>query len=371
MGEPLPIVIDGSLGEGGGQALRTALSLSAVTGRPFAIHRIRAGGPRPGLQPQDLHAVRAVAGLCGAEVDGAEPGSARLELRPGRPVAAASLDVDLGGAGSAPLLLQTLCWPLALAGGTSRLTLRGGTHLRRGPTFHDLAMVWAPAVARLGFGVELGLQEAGFAPEGGGAMTAEIRPAHPMPPLDLRQRGMLREAEVLAVVGGLPFEVAERLALGALRRLRDIGVAAEATRMPVPARRSSGFQVLVAAQFDRTRGGHGAVGEKGEPPDRVAEAAVRAFDRFLRGGAAVDRFLGEQLLLPAALAASGRVALPGLVPVTRYTVAAVTRRLTTTAEVIRRFLDVEIAVVGGEESEGEVRIQPPGGGAEVVALRGG
>jgi len=370
MGEPLPIVIDGSLGEGGGQALRTALSLSAVTGRPFAIHRVRAGGPRPGLQPQDLVAARAVADLCGAELIGAEPGSARLELRPGRPVAPADLEIDLGAAGSAPLLLQTLCWPLSLAGGPSRLTLRGGTHLRRSPTFHDLAMLWAPAVARLGFGVELGLQEAGFAPEGGGAMSAEIRPAHPMPPLDLRQRGMLREAEVTAVVGGMPFDVAERLAAGALRRLRDIGVAAEATRMPVPARRSSGCQLLVTAQFDRTRSGNGVVGEPGQPPDRVAEAAVRDFDRFLRGGAAVNRFLGEQLLLPAALVASGRVAVPGLVPVTRYTVSAVTRHLITTAEVVRRFLDVEVAVVGGEEAEGEVRVQPPGGGAEVVALRG-
>jgi RNA 3'-terminal phosphate cyclase (ATP) len=111
------------------------------------------------------------------------------------------------------------------------------------------------------------------------------------------------------------------------------------------------------------------VGAPGEPPDKVAEAAVQAFDGFLRGGAALDRFLGEQLVLPAALAASGRVALPGLVPATRYTVAAVTGHLLTAAEVARRFLDVEVAVLGAEGAEGEVRIQPPGGGAEVVALR--
>jgi len=369
MGDPLPIVIDGSLGEGGGQALRTALPLAAITGRPFSLHRIRAGSAAPGLQPRDLIAVRAVAGLCGAELRGAEPRSPRLEVRPTRPVAPVELSLDAGGDGSAPLLLQTLCWPLALAAGGSFLTLRGVTHARGGPSFHDLALLWAPAVARLGFGVELALQAAGFAPEGGGTMTAEIRPAHPMPPLDLRHRGTLREAEVMAVVSGRDFEVADRLVAGALRRLRDIGVAAEASRLPVPAGGGSGCQVLVVAQFDRTRGGSGAVGASGVPPDRVAEAAVQAFGRFLGCGAALDPFLGEQLVLPAALAASGRVALPGLVPATRYTVSSVTRQLSTTAEVVRRFLEVEIAVVGGEGSEGEVRIQPPGGGAEVVALR--
>jgi RNA 3'-terminal phosphate cyclase (ATP) len=156
---------------------------------------------------------------------------------------------------------------------------------------------------------------------------------------------------------------------GALRRLRDIGVAAEATRLPVPVRGPAGCQLLVVAQFDRTRGGSSASGAPGAPADRVAEASVQAFDRFLRCGAALDPHLGEQLLLPAALAASGRVALPGLVPTTRYTVAAVTRELVTAVEVVRRFLPVEIAVVGAEGGEGEVRIQPPGGGAEVLALR--
>ncbi|MBI5066633.1 MAG: RNA 3'-phosphate cyclase [Deltaproteobacteria bacterium] len=370
MGQPLPIVIDGSLGEGGGQALRTALPLSAITGRAFGIHRIRAGAPEPGLLPRDVSLVRAVAGLCGADLTGAEPGSTRLEFRPREKVEAGERTIDLAGAGSAPLLLQTLSWPLALAGGPSRLTLRGATHLRGAPTFHDLALVWAPAVARLGFGVELGLQEAAFAADGAGSMTADIRPAHPMPPLDLRHRGMLRDAEVVAVVGGMGFDVAERLAASTLRRLRDAGVAAEATRLPVPSRGAAGCQVMVVAQFDRTRGGSGAVGAPGDPPDKVAETAVRAFDGFLRGGAALDRFLGEQLVLPAALAASGRVALPGLVPATRYTVASVTGHLLTAAEVARRFLDVEVSVLGGEGTEGEVRIQPPGGGAEVVALRG-
>jgi RNA 3'-terminal phosphate cyclase (ATP) len=369
MSSDLPIVLDGSAGEGGGQILRTALALSAITGKAFAVHRIRANRIKPGLRPQHREATRATAALCDAEVTGAEVGSARVEFRPRRKAEAGRFSFDIGTAGSAPLLFQTLCWPLALAGSTSELTLRGGTHQQYSPTFHYLALVWAPAVARLGFGFELEMQEAGFYPEGGGEITARVQPGHAMPPLDLRHRGTLTEVQAVAMVGGLSFEIADRLAARATRGLRDIGVAAEATRLPVPARLSSGAHLLLVAAFERTRAGHGAVGERGKAPERTAEEAVDQLQRFLAGGAAVDRHLGDQLLLPAALCAAGLVpSPPGLAPITRYSVAEVTKHLTTNAEVIRRFLDVEIAVLGREGEEGEVRVQAPGAGGEVVSL---
>jgi RNA 3'-terminal phosphate cyclase (ATP) len=365
----LPIVLDGSQGEGGGQILRTALSLAAITGRGFTIHRIRANRIKPGLRPQHREAARALAQLCDAEVAGAEVGSQRLEFQPRRPVAPGRFVFDIGTAGSAPLLFQTLCWPLALAGGSSELTLRGGTHQQYSPTFHYLALVWAPAVARLGFTFELAMQEAGFYPQGGGEITAGVHPAHPMPPLDLRHRGTLGEVQVVAMVAGLGYEIADRLASRAVRGLRDIGVAAEATRLPVPARLSGGSHLLLVAAFERTRAGHGAIGEKGTAPERTAEEAVKEMEAFLAGRAAVDRHLGDQLLLPAALSAAGLLRPPpGVVPTTRYTVAAVTKHLATNAGVVRRFLDVEIAVLGREEEEGEVRVQPPGAAGEVVPL---
>ena len=365
----IAIVLDGSAGEGGGQILRTALALSATTGRAFAIHRIRAQRIKPGLRPQHREAILATASLCAAEVEGAEVGSSRLEFRPAGRVAPGEHAFDIGTAGSTPLLFQTLCWPLALAGGPSQLTLRGGTHQQHSPTFHDLALVWAPAVARLGFRFDVALQAAGFYPEGGGEITAAIQPAHPMPPLDLRHRGTLEEVEVVAMVGGLPFAVAERLAERALRKLRDIGIAADATRVPVPARCSVGSHLLLVASFERTRAGFGALGDRGQTPDRAADEAVSACARFLEGGGAVDRYLGDQLLLPAAILAAGLVPPPpGIVPTTRYTVSAVTKHLVTTAEVVKRFLDVEIAVLGREEEEGEVRVQPPGAGVEVLPM---
>lgn len=371
MAGDLPIVLDGGAGEGGGQILRTALALSAITGTPFAIHRVRANRLKPGLRAQHREAARATAQLCDAEVRGAEVGSGRLEFRPRRRAQPGEHAFDIGTAGSAPLLFQTLCWPLALAPGPSRLTLRGGTHQAHAPSFHYLALVWAQGVARLGFRVELALQAAGFYPEGGGEFTATVHPAHSMPPLDLRTRGTLLETEVLSTVAGLPFQIAERQAERALKRLRDLGIAAQAQCVPLPARASRGSHLLVVSRFERCRAGHGALGEKGKPAETVADEAVGALAEFLARGAAVDRHLGDQLLLPAALLAAGLVPAPaGIVPATRYSVSAVTAHLATNADVIRRFLDVEVAVMGREGEAGEVRVQPRGASTEVVPLQG-
>jgi RNA 3'-terminal phosphate cyclase (ATP) len=363
------IVLDGSAGEGGGQILRTALSLSAITGRAFTVERIRANRLKPGLRPQHREAARAMAELCDAEVEGIEVGSSAAAFRPRRRAAPGRYAFDIGTAGSTPLLFQTLCWPLALAGGSSELTLRGGTHQQHSPTFHYLAMVWAAAVARLGFHFDLALQGAGFYPEGGGEFTAAVHPAHPMPPLDLRSRGTLADVEVLAMVAGLPFEIAERLGARAHRGLRELGVAAEVTRLPVPARLSAGSHLLLWARFERTRAGHGAVGERSVPPERIADEAVNAFGTLLSSGAAVDPHLGDQLVLPAAICAAGHLEPPvGVVPWARYSVSAITPHLETNAAVVKKFLDVDVEVAGKQGEEGEVIVKPRGAPLDALTL---
>jgi RNA 3'-terminal phosphate cyclase (ATP) len=363
------IILDGSAGEGGGQILRTALSLSAVTGRPFRVERLRADRLKPGLRPQHREAVRAMARIVDARVEGDEVGSGEVTFEPRAPARAGQWTFDVGPAGATPLLLQSICWPLALAGAPSFLTLRGGTHHDHAPTFHYLALVWAPAVARLGFGVEVELQEAGFHSDGSGEVTARIRPARAMPPLDLRHRGTLREVEVMAMVGGLPYGVAERQAARALRKLRDAGIAAEAERVPLPTRSSRGCHVLVLSSFERTRAGHGAVGDDEADPEATADAAVDAFRRYLSGGAAVDRYLADQLLVPAALSVGGRTpAVEGVVPDVRYTAAELTPHLFTNAEVIGRFLDVAVSIDGRLGEEGEVRVLAPGAQGHVLPM---
>jgi RNA 3'-terminal phosphate cyclase (ATP) len=372
MGEEVPILFDGSQGAGGGTLLRTALSLSCLTGRPFGISRLRAGRAPTGLQPHHLELVRAAARLCAAELSGDTVGGERFSFSPRRSVVSGDWRFELSGAGSATLLLQTLCWPLALAGGTSTLHLSGATHQEGAPSFHQLALVWAPAMARLGFRFELGLQAAGFNPEGGGALTARIEPAHPMPPLDLRYRGLLQEVEVLAMVGGMPYADAAADAANAQRALTGLGVASEAERLVLPVRGSRGRHTLLVASFERIRSGHGATRAGDRAGEGSAEEAVASLRQHLASGGAVDPLLAEQLLLPAGLVAARRVEPPaGLVPVTRYTTSGHGPALAAVAAVIRRFLDVEVSVVGHLGEEVEVRIQPPGSGVELLPLPAG
>ena len=371
MGAELPILIDGSQGEVGGHLLRTALALSCVTGRPFGLSRLRAAGEVPGLRQAHLEVARAAARLCDAELCGDSPGGERLDFAPRRRATPGDWRFDLGAAGSATLLLQTLCWPLGLAGGPSTLTIAGATHQGGAPSFHDLALVWAPAMARLGFHIELTLQAAGFQPEGGGALTARIEPARPMPPLDLRHRGLLREVEVLAMVGGLPWADAVAEAAHATKALTALGVASEAERLVLPVHGSRGRHTLVVASFERIRSGHGATRAGERAGEGAASEAVASFGDHLARGGAVDPHLANQLLLPAALLAARLVEPPtGVVPVTRFTTSARTPHLEGTAAVIRRFLDVEIGIVGHLGEEAEVRVQPPGTAVELVPLRG-
>ena len=173
---------------GGGQILRTALTLSLLTGRPFRIVKIRANRDKPGLRPQHLKAVEAAAMLGGAEVVGGSVGSRDLTFRPG-PLDPRDLRVDIGTAGATALVLQTLHLPLALrADGAVRLTLTGGTFNESAPSFPFLESTWRAHLAAIGMPVALAMPAAGYYPEGGGPLEAWIEPATPRP-LVLEDRG--------------------------------------------------------------------------------------------------------------------------------------------------------------------------------------
>src|SRR5262245_24380479 len=137
--------IDGSVGEGGGQILRTSLALSALTGQPFTIEKIRANRKKPGLMRQHLTAVRAAARVCNAQVEGDALSSLALTFRPG-PVVPGAYELAIGTAGSATLVLQTVLPALLTAPSPSRLTIEGGTHNPLAPPFDFLERSFLPLV---------------------------------------------------------------------------------------------------------------------------------------------------------------------------------------------------------------------------------
>jgi len=349
-----PVVIDGSEGEGGGQVLRTALTLSLLTGTPFVLENVRGKRKPPGLRPQHLACVKLAQTIGNADVEGGTVGSHRISFAP-RSVQSGDYLFDVGTAGSLALLFQGVCFPLALVGGTSKLKLKGGTHVTHSPSIPDLAIAWAPLMARLGFNFELELEAAGFYPEGGGEVTATVRPAEPSKAFVCKARGTLLEARVLALVGGRPPVSASELGARAAKKLRERGVLAEVETLPVRATRSKGAAIYVIARFEQGTATFYELAE-GKDPLAAADRASESFGNFMERGGAVDQHLGDQLLLPLAIAAAG---LQGGTPTSgHYTTEAVTQHLLTHAEVVQRFLDVRVAIRGELGDVGEVVVAP-------------
>ncbi|MCA9569954.1 MAG: RNA 3'-terminal phosphate cyclase [Myxococcales bacterium] len=334
------ITIDGSMGEGGGQVLRSSLALSMITGQPVHIVGIRAGRKKPGLLRQHLTGLRAAVAISDAEVEGDALGSREVTFRP-RAVRGGRHRFAVGSAGSANLVLQTVLPALIAAGETSELTLEGGTHNPKSPTFHFLVQTFLPLLARLGPSVELTLDRWGFYPAGGGAMTARIHPARPSGRLSLRKRGEVR-LEAVAVVCNIPDSVGSR-ELKVLGRSLDLA-SAEVLKVSGP---GPGNVLQVTARTDDVVETFTAFGEKSVRAEEVAKSLAREVKAWLAADVPVGEHLADQLLLPLAMAGGGSFA----------TVAPSLHTLTNMA-VVERFLPVSFASTEPVPGRWEVALQP-------------
>lgn len=322
------LTIDGSQGEGGGQILRSALSLSLVTGKPFRIERVRAGRRRPGLLRQHLTAVRAAAEIGQAQVSGDEMRSQALELRPGS-VRPGEYRFAVGTAGSATLVLQTVLPALLTASGPSRLRLEGGTHNPFAPPFDFLALAFLPQLNRMGPKVEASLVRPGFYPAGGGAFEVEIRPADRLRPIELLERGEITRRLVRARVAGLSRRVADRELKEVRDRLgwsRDALVAEQVSGAAGP-----GNVLTIEIESEQVTEVVTGFGQRGVPAETVAERAVRAAKSYLAATAPVGEHLADQLLLPLALAGGGA-----------FRTLRPTRHTLTNIEIVKSFAEVEV-----------------------------
>ncbi len=321
------IEIDGSFGEGGGQILRTSLSLSLLTGKAFRIDRIRAGREKPGLLRQHLTAVEAAARVGGAKVEGAEAGSKCLTFVPG-PVRAGEYRFAVGTAGSATLVLQTVLPALMLASGESTLTLEGGTHNPAAPPFDFLERTFVPLLERMGPRVKLEFERYGFYPAGGGRFRAIISPVPKLAPLELGARGEVVSRRIVAMVANLPFHIALR-ELETAADLLNWGPETHVKRSTKDSI-SPGNTVMVEIGSGEVTEMFTGFGQRGVTAEQVASGAVDEAREYLASTAAAGEHLADQLLLPMALAGAGS-----------FTAVKLNLHARTNMEVIRRFLDVE------------------------------
>ena len=323
------VVIDGSYGEGGGQIIRTRLSLAALTGREVEVRNVRARRSKPGLQPQHLTAVRAAASICAASLENAEVGSTRFVFKPEAPVSPGSYRFDIGTAGAASLVAQTVLVPLAHQAEPSRVTITGGTHVPHSPSVDYLESVYLPFLKKAGLGAGAAYSRAGFFPKGGGQVELTIEGSVLARPLDLTERGKLVNLTATILTSSLPDHVAERGAATIEKYMRGVGRTINIAARQVPAL-DAGAAVCISAECENGFAGFVGLGERGKPMEKVAEQPCQEFMAWWKSGAAVDEHLADQLVLPMALA-------PGA---SRWSTPVVTDHLRTVLWLVEKFLAI-------------------------------
>lgn len=341
------LTIDGRQGEGGGQLLRTSLSLAALTGQPFEMAHIRAGRRRPGLRPQHLLAVRALAALCGARLTGDKLDSLYLRFEPTHRPRGGVYHFDVqtvaqgGSAGAVTLIFEALLWPLLFADAPASVTLRGGTHVPFSPPYTYVAETAHPLFSRLGAVFTLQLRQWGWYPAGGGEMHTTITPiSHltgvtlaPIPP---------DKVHGLAVATNLPSHIPQRLANRAANLLTALGLSSD-----IRPQRAVGPGPGAGLCLWLPQAGFSALGRPGLPAEQVAEAAVAELRAFMDNHACVDPHLADQLLLPAALAQGESF----------FTTSALTDHTLTQAALLRRWLPADIVIEGERGRVGAIRVR--------------
>jgi RNA 3'-phosphate cyclase len=299
----VPVEVDGGMGEGGGQVLRIAVAMAAATGRDLRVQNIRAGRERPGLRPQHVASIRAVAGLCDAQTAGVEKGGREVMFEPRGPPRG-SLEVDVGTAGAVTLVLQAALVALSAPGaGPGELHVTGGTDVIMAPSWDYLAHVLVPILGRVGLDMDMECERRGFHPKGGGHVSvrteAQDRPLGPFVPKATREPRL----EGTIVWSHLPDHIPRRIDHAIRKEL--VGFDIERIRKKHVEADSPGVVATLWADMGGAVLGTSMVGRRGLPSERIGSELGRELKEDIEAGATVDRYQADQLVAHAALAEGG------------------------------------------------------------------
>ncbi len=344
------ILIDGSFGEGGGQILRTSIGLAAALGRAVRIVNIRAKRKNPGLQRQHMTAVRVLATLTNARVEGLYLGSTELIFEP-RELRGGKYKFDIGTAGSTTLVLQALIPVLPFVPEPLEIELRGGTDVPWSPPVDYVRMVLIPMLSRMGFEIELEVKRRGHYPRGGGIVIIRSKPVGRIKPLQLIDRGRIIRVEGISHAVKLPRHVAERQALSAKKELEKLGVPIDISLEWYPPERDPhlgpGSGIVVVAKCENSLLGADALGAKGKPAEVVGKEAASKLLEDLSTGAALDRHMADMIVAPAALACG----------TSAFKASKMTMHAYTVIELVKKIAQADIEVSGGLNEPFEMKIK--------------
>jgi len=327
--------IDCSLGEGGGQAIRTALGLACAFGVPVRLFNMRAGREIQGLSHQHVSCVRALSAMCGAQVHGLDLGAKEMTFLPRWKPVASSYDFEIQTAGSATLLLQSVMLPLAISGGKNIISARGGTHVMKSPTFEYFSEVFCKSLAHFGISASAKISSYGFYPKGGGQITVEMESAglskikaeKPKFEEIRKTPEELKKIKINAsiVSCGIPAHVAQREREAILSFFPNAAVAVSGAR---------GTSAGNAVTLWHGNFGSCAFGKVGTRAEEVAKVACDLLQADMLAGGGMDLRLADQLLpYLAMLEAAGSTNLP-----------RISKHVATNAHIINSFFPNRIAI---------------------------
>jgi len=321
------IIIDGSEGEGGGQVLRTSLSLSAITGKPVRIENVRGRRKKPGLFRQHLTAFKAAAEICDAQMEGADLGSSEIAFHPNE-IKGGDYKFAIGSAGATNLVAQTVLPILAYADKPSSVSITGGTHNLWAPTFDFLDQAFLPQFREMGGRASVELNSHGFYPAGGGSITLSIKPSGEPKRLELVKRGERVSERAEVVLSNLKRDIGNRELKTLLHKMNLKPEQGEITHVDGP---GPGNVVSLFLEYENLTEVFVNLGQHGVRAEAVANQIVQDSRDYLISDAAIGEHLADQLLLPMALLGGGV-----------FTTTEISQHTRTNIDIIRLFLDVNI-----------------------------
>ena len=322
------IYIDGSLGEGGGQVLRTSLALSMITGKSLEISNIRAKRKKPGLLRQHLTCVKAAAEICDANTEGAELGSAYLKFYP-NDIKIGEYTFKVGSAGSAMLVFQTILTALMLREEESIIHLEGGTHNPMAPPFHFIVNSFLPQLSKMGVNVTADLDRWVFYPAGGGKATFRINGTNKLKELELLEKGSYISKNCKAISAHLIPEITEAEVSFLKGKLDWDEISTDDKCHSL----GPGNIIYAEVNYKNISSVFCEFGQKGIRASKVAQKLVQKVKNYISSDAPVEEYLADQLLLPMALAEQGA-----------FHCSQLSLHTKTNIDVIKRFLEVDIEV---------------------------
>ncbi|UCD13014.1 MAG: RNA 3'-terminal phosphate cyclase [Thermoplasmatales archaeon] len=286
--------IDGSYGEGGGQILRYAAALSALTKKPVEIKNIRANRPVPGIRPQHHTAISCIKSICKGAAEGLSIGSSKLTFMPGE-VQPGEYKFDIGTAGSITLVFQACILSSLTASKPITIKLTGGTDVKWAPTWDYFTHVFLPLIEMMGVKTDAQLIKRGYYPKGGGEAFLTIHPVKKLQCLQLEENQGFNKIEGIVHIANLPDHIGKRMKHSAMKiavknDMRSYIHVDKTTSF------SPGTGITLWSRSDKTVLGSTFLGEKGVSSEKIGEDAANQLINEINMGASVDTFAIDQIL---------------------------------------------------------------------------